>query len=156
HSTGSSAKGLCKIRLAQWGIALPISLGLAFAVLSSAGVSTGALERAAAKKFPVQASHYIQEHDLQGPLYNTYGWGGYLIWRLPGRPVSIDGRANLHGDVRLSRYVDTWSGHRNWAEDVELRNARTILLEHESPLASILASDSRFRLVYEDEVASVF
>lgn len=156
HSTGSAARGLGKIRLAQWGIALPVSLALAFGVLGSPGVSAGALEQTAAKKFPVKACGYIQEHGLEGPLYNTYGWGGYLIWRLPGLPVSIDGRANLHGDVRLSRYVDTWSGHRNWAEDVELRNARTILLEHESPLASILAADSRFHLVYEDEVASVF
>lgn len=156
YSNGSTALGLAKIRLMQWGIVLPVSLGLAFAVLGSPSVSSGALEEAAAKKFPVKAAAFIQDHRLQGPLYNTYGWGGYLIWRLPGLPVSIDGRANLHGDVRLSRYVDTWAGHRKWAEDVELRNARTILLEHESPLASILSSDSRFRLVYEDEVASVF
>ena len=156
ESAKSRTPGLAKIRLAQWGIALPVSLGLAFAVLGSPGVSRDALEQAVAKKFPVKATQYIQDHGLQGPLYNPYGWGGYLIWQLPGLPVSIDGRANLHGDVRLSRYVDTWSGHRNWAEDVELRNARTILLEHESPLASILSSDSRFRLVYEDEVASVF
>ena len=155
HSTGSAAMGLGRIRLAQWAISLPVALGLAFAVLHSPGISPGALQEAAAKKFPVRACDFIQDQGLQGPLYNTYGWGGYLIWRLP-LPVSIDGRANLHGDVRLSRYVDTWSGHRNWAEDVELRNARTILLEHESPLASILSSDARFRLVYDDTVASVF
>ncbi len=29
------------------------------------------------------------------PLFNPCGWGGYLIWRLPNMPVSIDGRPNL-------------------------------------------------------------
>lgn len=148
--------GLNKIRRRQWAIALPVSLVLAVAVLASAGVSPGVLQQTASKRFPEKASAYIQDHALQGPLYNSYAWGGYLIWRLPGMPVSIDGRANLHGDARLARAAVTWMGGEKWAEDPELMAAKTILLERESGLASILRSDSRFRLVYQDELASVF
>ena len=156
YATRSSEPGLRKIRCAQWAIVLPASLGLAFAVLGAPGVSAGALQQAVEKRFPEKASAYIQDHSLQGPLYNPYGWGGYLIWRLPHMALSIDGRANLYGDARLTRFFMTWSGHRDWAEDTELRKAKTILLERDNPLASILSSDSRFRLVYEDDVASVF
>jgi hypothetical protein len=155
--TGDPAEpGMQRIRLRQWMIALPVSTVLAFAVLSSAAVSPGALLDAALKRFPIKASDYIQAHALQGPLYNSYSRGGYLTWRLPGMPVSIDGRANLHGDARLARAAVTWMGAETWAEDPELMRARTVLLERASGLASVLRSDSRFRLVYQDEVSSVF
>ena len=71
-------------------------------------------------------------------------------------PVSIDGRANLYGDERLMRSAKTTLGGPDWAKDPELVRAKTILLQHNSPLASILRSDSRFRLLYEDNVAAVF
>lgn len=156
QSSGPVEAGLRKVRRAQWAIALPISAALAFAVLSSAGVSPKALQEAASKRFPVQASAYIESHHLPGPLYNPYGWGGYLIWRLPKMPVSIDGRADLYGDKALSRYVKTYLGARGWDSDPELMKANTILLGRDCALASILRVDPRFRMVYDDKVASVF
>lgn len=156
HSGNTREAGLGGIRKAQTAIALPVALALAFAVLQSRSVSAQALQEAAAKRFPVDASTYIHDHALPGPLYNPYGWGGYLMWRLPEMPVSIDGRANLQGDDRLARFVATWRGESSWAEDPELRKAKTILLERDSPLASILRSDSRFHEIYRDKIASVF
>jgi len=155
-SSGLAEAGMAKIRWTQWAIALPLSLALAFAVLASPAVSPAALRDAADKRFPEKASAYVQSHALPGPLYNPYDWGGYLIWRLPGMPVSIDGRANLHGDERLSRSTMASLGAENWSDDPELMKAGTILLQRSSALSSILRSDSRFRLVYQDDVASVF
>jgi len=143
-------------RWKEWTIALPISLTLAFAALGAGGVDEGNLRKAAEKRFPERAAEYVDNHQLPGPLYNSYNWGGYLIWRLPNMPVSIDGRANLHGDDRLTRWADTYSGKRDWAADPTLAKANTILLERDCALASILRSDVRYRLLYEDDVASVF
>jgi hypothetical protein len=154
--SGQADKALTKVRTVQWAIAVPVTAALAFAVLQSKGLSAKALQDAASQRFPVQASAYIENHGMKNPLYNPYGWGGYLIWRLPGMPVSIDGRANLYGDGGLVRFIETWTGQRNWAEDPALTKANTIILERNSALASILRSDARFRMVYDDEVASVF
>jgi hypothetical protein len=137
-------------------IALPVSIALMFAVFSSEHVSEKRLQQGAERRFPVKAAAYVESHALRNPLYNPYGWGGYLIWRLPGMPVSIDGRANLQGDAHLTRSVATHSGKRDWAQDRELEEANTILLERDCALASILRSDARYRVVYEDDVASVF
>jgi hypothetical protein len=155
-SSGSPEPGLAKTRILQWAVATPMGLAAMLGVLHSSGVSGRTLRMNVNGRFPEQAAEYIEKHRMQMPLYNPYGWGGYLIWRLPGMPVAIDGRANLHGNVRLTRFNNTWSGKRNWSGDPELMKANTIILEKDSPLTSILASDSRFRMVYDDNLATVF
>jgi len=151
-----SETGSERLGSATWVSVMLASLALASFVFESAGLSPTALAAAASKRFPVDASAYIESHDMKTPLYNSFGWGGYLMWRLQRMPVSIDGRAELHGDTRLTRFVKTWTGKRDWAGDTELMNANTILLERDSSLTSILRSDARFRLVYDDDIATVF
>jgi hypothetical protein len=137
-------------------IAIPLSFVIVFLFLAFDSRSTSAaLGISVDERFPGQASAFIQSHRLEGPLFNSYDWGGYLIWRLPSLPVSIDGRANLY-EESLARTVKTLAGRRDWSQDPDLKRARTILLEHDGALASILQVDPNFRLVYQDRVASVF
>ncbi|MFA6194568.1 MAG: hypothetical protein WC719_02365 [Patescibacteria group bacterium] len=46
------------------------------------------------RDYPVGAVEYLKAHPQydQMRLFNDYGWGGYLIWTLPGRQLFIDGR----------------------------------------------------------------
>ena len=136
--------------------ALPIGLILAFAVLQSGGLREDALHREVADYFPEDAVRFIESHQLSGPLYNSYNWGGYLIWRLPSIPAAIDGRANLQGDERLSRFSATFNAAPEWSSDPDLLRARIILLERSAPLSSVLAASSHYRLVYHDAIADVF
>jgi hypothetical protein len=54
-------------------------------------------EAAIAATYPVAAVDFLFDNDLaQGRLFNSYGWGGYLIWRK--LPVFIDSRADVYGD----------------------------------------------------------
>jgi len=49
-----------------------------------------------AKNYPQAAVNFLTAHQLPGPIYNRYGWGGYLIRRLhPTYQVYIDGRADV-------------------------------------------------------------
>jgi hypothetical protein len=44
-------------------------------------------------QYPVRAADFIIANDFTGNLYNTWAWGGYLLWRLaPERQVFVDGR----------------------------------------------------------------
>lgn len=45
-------------------------------------------------KYPCQALKHIQTNsDLKNlKLFNSYGWGGYLIWNWPEKKIFIDGR----------------------------------------------------------------
>jgi hypothetical protein len=50
--------------------------------------------RVAEWKFPAGAADFLLQHQVRGRLFNTYEYGGYLMWRLwPQERVFIDGRA---------------------------------------------------------------
>jgi hypothetical protein len=104
---------------------------------------------------PVRAVEVVKEEGWSGPLYNDYGWGGYLTWALR-MPVSIDGRAALHGDAALDRSEATWNGQPGWAFDPDLRRAGLVIGPVRAPLTQLLRQDSRFELAYEDKLAAVF
>ena len=108
------------------------------------------------KNFPMSAAEFVKENKYPGPLYNHFDWGGYLIWQLPHLPVSMDGRANVHGDQRIWKSLATWEGGRDWASDPELSAARLIIGSRDMALASLLHLDKRFTEVYRDETAVVF
>jgi hypothetical protein len=138
-----------------------LALGIALVALAglltwTRGLTPAKLERTAAEVFPANAARFVAEHGYEGPLYNDFNWGGYLIRALPALPVAIDGRTNLHGDDRLVRFGSTWAGGPSWRDDPELCEAGVVIAERDTPLASLLACDARFRLVYEDTIARVF
>jgi len=142
---------------------LVVAAGLVLLLLVYAGyrgLSERALADAVARAYPVEAVKSVKagidEGRFPGPLFNDFDCGGYLIWALPERPVSMDGRTNLHGDARLKRHFKTIHGI-DWQHDDELMvTARLVLLEKASPLADILRLEKRFHKVYEDDVAIVF
>ena len=119
------------------------------------GINNHDLESQVADKLPVRAVEFVKQKGLQGPLFNDYGWGGYLIWD-PAMPVSIDGRTNVHGDARIDHSVATWAGAKDWAADPELLSANLVIGPVSTPLVQLLRTDPRFDLVYEDKIAAVF
>ena len=48
------------------------------------------------KALPVRATRFIQEHQLAGPLFNSFDEGGYLAFALPELPVFQDGRTQAY------------------------------------------------------------
>jgi hypothetical protein len=119
-------------------------------------VSEQRLESVVEGRFPIAAVKFINDKNYSGPLYNHFNWGGYLIWTLPRLPVSMDGRMNLHGDERIKRSVNTWSGLKGWESDPELMKARLVIAGANDALTNLMRMDSRFELVYEDAIAVVF
>jgi hypothetical protein len=149
HEVSASARS-------NYWVAIPLSFLLAISARAiNPRFSDAQVGSAINRLFPENAARYIESHGLRGPLFNSFNWGGYLIWRLPGMPVSIDGRANLY-EATLADTINTVTGTKNWAVDPDLRKAQTILLEQSFALASILRLDPRYRLLYEDDVAVVF
>jgi len=121
--------------------------------------SSNALMNQASRVFPVKACDFIRANQLPGPLFNTYSWGGFLIWYLPEYPVSIDGRLNLYGDEINERYFKVTDGTQRLETDPSFTRARTILLERNSgmlkALTTLPALRAQFRVAYQDDVATV-
>jgi len=108
---------------------------------------------------PAKACDYIQENHLSGLIFNEYRWGGYLMWRLPEYPVSVDERLNLYGDEFSDAYFEVAMGKRRMETLPGFTSAQIILLPVNVAMAKAFTTipvlQQQFREVYRDEVAIV-
>jgi hypothetical protein len=144
-------------KLPAWAPALSLTTALAILLASAAmfHLTNARLRSLMAKEMPVDAVEIVQQRHYDGPVFNNYDWGGFLIWQLR-RPVSIDGRAALYGDSLMNRSLETWSGRTNWASDPALQSAGIVIAPESAALTQLLRTDPHFDLAYEDKVAAVF
>lgn len=142
-----------KAQIAASAVAVAATL---FLVGIARQISTVNLQAIVEQKFPVNAVNYVNSNQLPGPLFNDYDWGGFLLWSLPRLPVVIDGRLNLFGEDRLERSLNTWDGRPGWSSDPDLAGAKLVIANKQRKLVSLLRSDRRFKIVYEDSIAVVY
>ncbi|MBK8987533.1 MAG: hypothetical protein IPM39_15900 [Chloroflexi bacterium] len=110
---------------------------------------------AIAARYPVTAVDYLESSGLADqPGYNSYNWGGYLIWR--GLPVFVDGRADVYGDPFLFYYLQTYEVTENWQEPLTDYAVAYVLMETGAPLTALLQASSNWQLAYADDVAQIF
>lgn len=135
------------------GIAVALVLVAVFRV-GSVLANQSNVER---EKFPAGAVEWIQQNRPAPNLYNSYSWGGYLIWRLyPDYQVYIDGRADVHGDAFIENYLEIYRASPNWQAELAQRGVRFVLIEPDAPLASTLANDSMWNQVYSDPQSVIY
>jgi len=139
----------------RYALAAVAALILSFGMAIRQGMSAPALMTVIDQVYPIRATEFIRDSHLAGPMYNSYNWGGFLIFNLREQAVSIDPRVDAYGDELASRSVNTVNAIR-WQEDPDLARANFVLLERSVPLASALVNDLRFQLAYQDHVAVVF
>ena len=140
-----------------------VALNLALIGLVAAGTmaqirhvsSAATLERALALNYPVSALRYLEATPAPGKLFNSYKWGGYLMFHAPDLPVFIDGRTDLYRDF-LGEYVGAASGGPQWRSIFARHDIGSALIERDSLLAARLAAADDWQLAYQDAVASVF
>jgi hypothetical protein len=113
------------------------------------------LDRTISSQFPVDAVNFLRRNPVGGPLFNSFDWGGFLIFYMPQYPVAIDGRGDLYGDDRYAQFYATESADPSYAADPYLNEAGVVILKNIVPLAKLLPTDRRFRVIYRDELAVV-
>lgn len=113
------------------------------------------LDRTISSQFPVDAANFLRRNPVGGPLFNSFDWGGFLIFYMPQYPVAIDGRGDLYGDDRYAQFYATENAEPSYATDPYLNEAGVVILKNTVPLARLLPTDRRFRVIYRDEIAVV-
>jgi hypothetical protein len=109
------------------------------------------------EKFPAAAVDWIVQHHPSGNIFNTYGWGGYLIWRLyPEYQVYIDGRADVYGDSFINDYLRIEAGEPSWETSLSLDGVRIVLIERGSLLARDLRQSADWEIAFSDEQSVMF
>ncbi|MBI4011143.1 MAG: hypothetical protein HY359_02455 [Candidatus Rokubacteria bacterium] len=135
------------------------AVGLAFVVwwnFPARGVRDALPRVGVAQIFPAGAVEYLKRARPPGPLFNDYGWGGYLIWRLyPDYRVSIDGRMAVHGPQRFADHIEVAEVRPRWRETLDRLGARVAVVHTNSPLAIVLGASPDWEVLYQDKVAVV-
>ena len=118
-------------------------------------VSSDMTARAAvSQNWPLDAVRFLQSTALEGKLFNSYNWGGYLIFRARDYPVFIDGRTDLYRDF-LDEYAAAY-GSQAWREILDRWQIGIALVESSSYLAGELEAAPDWRLAYADRIARVY
>jgi len=143
-------------RPTEWAVVTIASLVLLVASARTTDFTTRGLDLAISGEFPVDAVNFLRRNPVGGPLYNSFDWGGFLIFYMPQYPVSIDGRTDLYGDAIDEQYYSTQEADPSYMNDPALNEAGVVLLKKKFPIATQLLLDRRFRVVYRDNLAVVF
>jgi hypothetical protein len=114
-------------------------------------------QKSEAENFPKDAVDWIISNKPTGNIFNSYNWGGYIIWRLyPEYLVYIDGRADLYGKEFFSNYIKIDLAKPGWEEKLNQENIRIVLMEFDSRLADALRQSSAWKKQFEDNVSVIF
>jgi hypothetical protein len=118
--------------------------------------SNAALEQKVTEQFPNSALAFMQREQLYGPLFNQYGWGGYIEWNAPDIKTFVDGRADIFV------YNGVLDDHRKASaleapfEVFDKYRIEYVLLQPNRPLAYLLEHRPGWRTIYSDKTAVIF
>jgi hypothetical protein len=116
-------------------------------VLVAAGVGLWSLpkltpefnSRELGMRMPAEVVQELANSGVEGPLLNSYDWGGYIIWHLwPHYRVYVDGRTDLFGDRILEEYLTLWRAGEGWEGIVAKHGFRVAVLEPSAPITHAL------------------
>lgn len=162
--TGSQLDG--SPRSGKWAV---VTIGLAWIsfAYSSFGLTllhgdSLPLETRVGPRTPVDAVEFLlanRDGIPAGMIFNTYEWGDYLLWAGEGKmPVFVTSHAHLVPPDVWQHYRAI-SNRQSGSEDLLARyGVNTVLVDRHlhSALASGLAANDEWQLLYRDRIASLF
>ncbi|MGC9320197.1 MAG: hypothetical protein ACP5KN_19345 [Armatimonadota bacterium] len=130
---------------------------LAILAIPAAPSALSRVERAFSADMPVECVDHIERTGLHGRMFNTYRWGGYLIWRLwPEQRVFVDGRADVMGRELMEDYRAAIKLQDGWLDVLETYDPDWALLAADSPLCRGLELLPEWTLECEGESCRLY
>ena len=138
----------------QYLLNLALMAGIAIAIVHYFP-SRAEIEKKVADAFPVHALEYMQQHPVPGPIFNTYGFGGYMIFS--GYKTFIDGRGELFEEVGVfNDYVHITHLKPGAINVLKGYGIRSCLMERDEPFSTVLAALPDWQKVYSDDVSVLY
>lgn len=122
-----------------------------FAILLLYPTRKSNIDLSISRLLPVKAVDFILENHIEGRMFNTYHYGGYLIYRLyPQQKVFIYGRTDIYPRGFVSEYREIYRGDRNWKKYFDQKKIDYVLCETSAPIKQLLLAEGNFKLVSDD------
>ncbi|MGA9532112.1 MAG: hypothetical protein WBR18_05300 [Anaerolineales bacterium] len=127
-------------------------LVIAAALWAGPRIGAVATEDDLANRFPAGALAYLNAQKPAGPIFNSYNWGGYLLWTsFPQYKSFVDGRTDLFNDEILTDYLSVYTAGRGWERILDSYGVKLILVEPSAPLAVAAEGQGWHRLFLSDQ-----
>lgn len=130
-----------------------------FALAFSYPAQKSKQEAAVAAYMPVGATDFLVANHVSGNMFNSYQYGGYLMFRLyPAQKVFIYGRTDIYKDDPddfIGIHDAILQGRPNWKTLFDRYDIEYVVCESSAALRQLLLQEGRFRLVYDDGNHSV-
>ena len=108
-------------------------------------------EAAVATYMPVGATDFLIANHIQGRMFNSYQYGGYLIFRLyPAQQVFIYGWVEIYQDSFMQIHDAILQGRPNWKALFDRYDIDYVVCESNAALRQLLLQEGGFRLVFDD------
>lgn len=107
--------------------------------------------------YPAEAVNFLKSNPSGGEIFSDYGWGGYLIWKLPEKKVFIDGRMpSWRGKERppnesnyaMRDYSDILGGKVSYEQIFSGYRIKTVLWPQPRPESFLEKLDKKFIEVF--------
>jgi len=108
-----------------------------------------------AEVFPVAVVRQARAEQLQGRIYHSFIWGGYLIYAWPEQKVFIDGGTDFYGTDLLKNYMAIGGLAPGWRDSLTQWNISLALVQPGSSLAHELLREPGWRLHDCDATAAL-
>ena len=142
---------------------LSLLIFLAWAKNSSPGIGLGLSKFT----YPVEAAEFIKNEQLLeksgGNLYNTYNFGGYLLWKIYPKQVFIDSRMQPYVEKVFQIYWKNFEGGDVWRGSIEKYNITIAIMILPHTDGKTVFNDSlkmfpaeKWALIYYDDVATIY
>jgi hypothetical protein len=114
---------------------------------------------------PSGAADFLSQTDIRGNMFNEYGYGGYLIWRLyPEKYVFMDGRVLETRLLEEYNIVASVSSDQNtsWEDLIKKYNITYIVMPPLLPFGDMIPLVERlfylddWTLIYHDHLSLIF
>jgi hypothetical protein len=138
-----------QIRGFFWPVATVLILGL----LTISGF-TGIENRFNPKTFPIEALNWLEEHPQSGKMFNSFDWGGYILWRLwPEQLPFIDSQTDVRGDV-TKEYEKVLNLTDDWQSTLNKYNVSWAIIPQDWALTQALKTEG-WTPLYQDNTAAI-
>ena len=94
------------------------------------------------EKFPIKAMEYVEQHPMEGNMFNEFTWGGYLLFRLwPEQKVFIDGQTDFYGEKLTREYAVIYNAEPGFEELMQKYSVKWVIIRRTASLAEALDKD---------------
>lgn len=109
-----------------------------------------------AGRFPVEAVNWLEQNPQKGEMFNSFTWGGYLLYRLwPEKRVFIDGQTDFYGEAFSRQYSQVMDALPGWEGILDHYKVDWAIVPVKDAIALALGADPGWETVYKDGTAVI-